>query len=67
MNEFDDKTRMMLSKAIEDLVKMQKFQEEFLGLLHQMVLELYNRADFNISDDFLNYKFKNKNPWGESE
>ena len=63
MNEFDDKTRMMLSKAIDDLVLMQKFQEEFLGVLHQMVIELYNQGGWKIPKSITEYKFKNKNPW----
>ena len=64
---FDDKTRIMLSKAIQDIIEMQKFQEEFCGVLHGMVLELYNQHGLKIPREFTEYKFKHKNPWGDSD
>ena len=60
---FDDKTRLMLSKAIDDLSTMAKFQEEFIGLLHQMVLDLYKQNNLELPEYFHSYQFKNKNPW----
>ena len=63
--KFDDQTRMMLSKAIDDLNNMTKYMEEFCGVLHAMVLELYNQQGIEIPKSIRDYKFRNKNPWGE--
>lgn len=67
MTDFDDKTRMMLSRAIDDLINMTKFMEEFTGIVHHMVLDLYYQTGFEIPEHIRNYKFKNKNPWGECQ
>lgn len=65
--EFDDKTRMMLSKAIEDLITMVKFMEEFTGQTHHMVLDLYKQTGKEIPKYLIDYKFKSKNPWGDHD
>ena len=63
MSSIDPKTAKMISKALMDLDNMAKFQEEFCGVLHGMVLELYNQMGIKIPKEFTEYKFKNKNPW----
>jgi len=65
--EFDDKTRMMLSKSLEDLVNMAKFMEEFTGIVHHMVLDLYKQTGKKIPKHITDYKFRNKNPWGDDD
>ena len=65
--EFDDKTRMMLSKSLEDLVNMAKFMEEFTGIVHHMVLDLYKQTGKKIPKYITDYKFRNKNPWGDDD
>lgn len=65
--QFDDKTRMMLAKAIEDLSDMTKFMEEFIGICHHMILDLYKQTGKEMPSHIKEYKFRNKNPWGEPE
>lgn len=62
-NAFDAKTRMMLAKAIDDLSNMAKFNEEFTGVLHHMVLDLYKQTGKKIPASIKDYKFKSKDPW----
>jgi len=67
MSSIDPKTAEMISNALMDLTNASKFQEEFVGLLHGMVLELYTKQGIQIPKKFINYKFKNKNPWGNDD
>ena len=61
----DDITAKMLTKALEDLSNMVKFQEEFTGVLHNMVLNLYNQTNTPIPKHIKEYEFQNKNPWSK--
>jgi len=63
MSSIDPKTAEMISKALIDLNQMARFQEEFIGVLHGMVLQLYNELGVKIPKEFTEYKFVNKNPW----
>jgi len=63
----DKVTAEMISKAFEDLNNMVKFQGEFMGVLHGMVLELFNQQGIKIPKEFTEYKFKNKDPWNPKE
>ena len=53
----------MISKALIDLTNSAKFQEEFMGVIHGLVLHLYTKQGIEIPNYLKNYKFKNKNPW----
>ena len=63
----DKKTIELLTKAITDLNQAAKFNEEFTGQVHHMVLELYNQLGFKIPDDIANYEFRNKSPWSNED
>jgi len=65
--KFDEKTRIMLTKSLEDLNNMTKFMEEFTGLVHHMVLHLYKETKIPLPENLKDYRFRNKNPWGESD
>jgi len=54
---------MRISKSMIDLDNMIKFIEEFTGVLHHMVLDLYQQTGKEMPKHIKDYKFKNKNPW----
>ena len=57
----------MLSKSLEDLTNISKFNAEFTGVVHAMVLELYNQQGLKLPKPIRDYKFRNVNPWGDCE
>jgi len=72
--EIDDKiieearrATIMQAKAMTNLINMVKFMEEFTGVVHQLVLDLYRQTGKEIPNSFIDYKFKNVNPWTECD
>jgi len=63
LSSIDIKTAQMISKALIDLDNMAKFNEEFTGVVHHMVLNLYKELKIDFPKELKDYKFKNKNPW----
>jgi Fe-S cluster assembly iron-binding protein IscA len=59
----DEKTSKMISKALIDLDNMSRFNEEFTGVVHHLVLNLYKELKIDFPEELKNYKFKNTNPF----
>ncbi len=55
---------MRMSKAILSIESFCKRHDESLGVLHQMILDLYKQTGKTIPDSIKNYKFKTADPWG---
>lgn len=55
---------MRLSKAMLSMEDFVKRHDEALGVLHMMILNLYNEMNKELPEHIKNYKFKTKDPWG---
>ena len=67
MSGIDRITAEMLSKAFQDVEVSMRFQEEFIGMIHAMILDLYKQTNIQIPEYFVNYKFINKSPWSKND
>ena len=55
---------MRLSKSIISIDRFMKRHDEALGVLHQLILDLYKQNKLEIPDSFKEYRWKTEDPYG---
>ena len=69
--DFDEKSieesrqiAMRLAKSIIQMDRFMKRHDEVLGVLHQLILDLYKQNKLEIPDSFKEYRWKTEDPYG---